>query len=124
MYEEMFKKLNLLKRALHPEKQINIIDQCEIVAQAAAYGSPYENDLEGIATYLEISKNKVYKMSYTAKHMIPELKEWFRETEYQGHTAYDKATLSPEAQREFLRNIQILETGRDSLSQTITKEEK
>ncbi|GAI93033.1 unnamed protein product, partial [marine sediment metagenome] len=48
-------RLDLLKKALHPEKQINIIDQCEIVAEALAPESPYEEDNEGLAIYLEIS---------------------------------------------------------------------
>lgn len=113
MSHPVIEKLDLLKKTLHPEKQMNIINQCEIVQQALAYGSPYENSIKDVATFLEISENKVYKMSYTAKNMIPELKEWFRTTEYESHTAYEKATLPPSAQHEFLRNMRMLVDGHD-----------
>ena len=101
-------RLDLLKKALHPEKQINIINQCEIVAEALAEGSDYEENGEGLAVYLEISESKVYQMNYIHHNMLPELKTWFKATEYQCHTTYDKAKLPPMAQEEFLAGMKIL----------------
>jgi uncharacterized protein YihD (DUF1040 family) len=106
--EQTMEKLELLKKTIHPEKQMNIIDQCQIVATGLGFGSPYEEDTEGLATFLELSNNQVYKMNYTHHHMIPELKKWFSETEYQCHTAYSKAVLSREKQLEFLEGMNVL----------------
>lgn len=118
-------QLELLKRTLHPEKQMNIIDQCHIVADALAEGGAYYGNKEGLAIYLELSPSKVYQMERVWRDMIPDLKEWFRGTEYQCRTAYDVATLPVEAQGEYLRNQIILVTGidpRHSLETTIIKE--
>ena len=116
-------ELELLKKTLHPEKQMNIIDQCRIVAESLQEGSPYFGNSEGLAIYLELSASKVYQMQRVWKDMIPELKEWFRKTEYQCRTAYDVAVLPEPAQREFLRNQIILVTGVDSLSQKVKNED-
>ena len=116
-------ELELLKKTLHPEKQMNIIDQCRIVAESLQEGSPYFGNSEGLAIYLELSASKVYQMQRVWKEMIPELKEWFRKTEYQCRTAYDIAVLPEPAQREFLRNQIILVTGVDSLSQKVKNED-
>ena len=104
-------QLELLKKTLHPEKQMNIIDQCRIVAEALELGSPYFGNSEGLSIYLELSASKVYQMQRVWKEMIPELKEWFRKTEYQCRTAYDVAVLSDEAQMNWLKDMTILVTG-------------
>ena len=95
-------RLDYLKKALHPEKQINIIDQCEIIAEALGYGGDYEEDIEGLAIYLEISESKVYQMNYIHHNMIASMKAWFRGTEFQCHTTYDRAQLPVGAQEEFM----------------------
>lgn len=105
MYEEMFNRLDLLKRALHPEMQINIITQCETVLKAFSYGSPFERDLTGIATYLEISTSQASKMKTIAERMISVVKEWFRDNEYQIHAAYDVAVLPESTQRAWLQKL-------------------
>lgn len=120
----------MLKKTLHPEKQMNIIDQCNIIGEALAEGGTYYGNGEGLAIYLEISQSKVYQMHAVYRNMIPELKEWFKSTEYQCRTAYDKAVLTPESQREFLEGMNILIDGgfrppRSNTSETtiINKEE-
>ena len=113
--------LERLKKALHPEKQINIVEQCRIVYEALAVGGAYQGQREALATYLEISPNKVYKMERAHKDASPELKEWFKNTEYQVNTYYDKATLPDDAQRVFLAGMRLLTD--DTLSQSIKEEE-
>ena len=82
-------KLEHLKRTLHPEETLNVIDQCEIVAEALGFGSKYDENRHGLAEYLDVSSNLLYKMKYIHDHAIPEVKAWFRKTTYQGHTTYD-----------------------------------
>jgi len=120
-------ELELLKKMLHPEKQMNIIDQCRIVSESLQEGSSYFGNSEGLAIYLELSPSKVYQMQRVWKDMIPELKEWFRKTEYQCRTAYDVAVLSEKGQRDWLKDMLILVTGTytppsNSLSQKVKTE--
>lgn len=103
-------ELERLKKALHPEKNINIIEQCEIIAEALSEDGDYYENREGLAIYLEISPNKVYKMLRINRDMIPEAKEWFRGTEYQVNTAYDVAALDILAQDSWLRGMRTLES--------------
>ena len=127
--EKMMKKLAYLKRTLRPEEKLNIIDQCEIVADALAWGAAYDEDKAGLAAFLDISPNKVYKMQYTHHHAVPELKTYLRGTEYQAHTAYKFAVMDPESQRVFLDAEKTLERGVDamdydsSLQSKITEEQ-
>lgn len=102
-----------LKKALHPEKQINIVEQCRIVYEALSVGGSFQGQRTELAKYLEIGPEKVYKMYRSHKEATPELKEWFRGTEYQSSTYYDKATLSPEKQLAWLSDMKILVTGKD-----------
>ena len=117
-------KLIQLRKAIHPEQPMDIITQCEIVTEALSFGSPYEEDVSGLAEYLGVSYNQVYKMNYITENMIPELKEWFHGTQYQCHTTYDRATLPVKAQWEFMKGMNILVTGSDSSSRTIITEEQ
>ncbi len=117
-------RLELLKLALHPAEPMDIIEQCEIVAEALSFTGAYIENNEGLALYLEISESKVYQMNYIHHNMIDPLKNWFRGTVYQCHTTYDKAKLTPEAQLEFIKSMNILLTGNDSSDTTkINKEE-
>ena len=111
-------RLEHLKKTLHPAEKLNIITQCEIIAEAMAPGGLYEENREGLAIFLEISPSLVYQMNRIYHVMIPELKEYFRETDYQCHTTYDKASLSPRAQQKYLENIRLLEDN--SLKQSKT----
>lgn len=101
--EKIEKQLERLKKALHPSKPLNIIDQCRIVHNALGNEAPFMENREGLARYLDISSSKVYQMNYIHEHMIPPLKEWFRDTDYQCHKTYRISKLDPEAQRTFLR---------------------
>ena len=105
-------KLDQLKQALHPAEKMSIVDQCAIVAEALAHGSPLEGDKEGVAMYLDISQNQVYKMEYSHKNLIPEMKNYLRTTDYKTHTTYDTfALMTPEAQRAFLDAEKTLDKG-------------
>ena len=106
-------ELDRLKRALHPEKAMNVVDQCEIVYKALSVGGVYQGRETALAEYLEISYNKVYKMERAYRCSTPELKEWFRESEYQVNTFYDRAVLPADAQHVFLRDMKILVDGHD-----------
>ena len=104
-------KIELLKKTIHPEKQMDIITQSEIVHEALAWGGDFENDVPSLAVYLEISESKVKMMRAIIDKMLPELKDWFRNSTYQCRTAYDKAVLPEEAQRVWLHGMYILEKG-------------
>ena len=117
------KNLENLKKTLHPEMQIDIITQCEIVSKALEWGGEFDSDIHSLAAYLEISTQKLNQMKRVVKDMVPELQEWFRGSTYQCRTAYDKAVLPHEEQRAWLHNMTILVTGRDSLSQKVKKDE-
>ena len=104
-------KLDHLKRTLHPEEQLNVIDQCAIVAEALGEGSVFEGDKEGVALYLDISENQVYKMNFTHHNTLHEMKEYLRKTEYRPHTAYKFAVMPHGAQREFLDAEKTLDKG-------------
>ena len=106
MSESLEKELEKVKRALHPEKPMNIIDQCEIIKKALE--GPYYSNREGLAMFLEISASKVYQMDYVAKNLLPELKGWFSGLDYQCHTPFETARLPPEAQWEFLQDAKTL----------------
>ena len=106
-------ELNQLKMALHPEKAMNVVDQCEIVYKALAVGGKYQGRETALADYLEISYNKVYKMERAYRSSTPELKVWFRESEYQVNTFYDKAILAADAQYAWIRDMKILVEGHD-----------
>ena len=106
MSNSLEKELEKVKRALHPEKPMNIIDQCEIIRQALE--GPYIANREGLAMFLEISASKVYQMDHVAKNLHPDVKEWFRGLNYQCHTPFEVSRLSPEAQWEFLENAKTL----------------
>lgn len=109
--EEVMEKLEHLKRTLHPEEQLNIIDQCAIVAVSLAWGSPFEEDREGLASFLDISPNQVYKMKTIHFQALPEMKEYLRKTDYRAHTAYNLGSMSAESQREFLDAETTLDRG-------------
>lgn len=109
----MNEDLKRLKKALHPEKQINIVEQCRIVYEALAVDGEFQGRRNDLASYLELSPSAVYKMYRSHRDAVPELKEWFKGTEYQTNTYYDKATLTKEEQRMWLRDMKILVTGSD-----------
>ena len=97
-------RLELLRRSLHGEDELDVITQCEIVAEATANGAPYMENLEGLALYLELSKNHVYKMMRVARDLLPELKDYFAATAYQPHTAFNVSRLDAEGQRRWLED--------------------
>lgn len=115
-------KLETLKKTLHPEKQMNIIDQCMIVAEALSETGEYYGNAEGLAIYLEISDSKLYQMHRVWRDMTPELKEWFRGTEFQCRTAYDWAVKPRKEQLEFLKGMDIFTNRRDTSKQKIIGE--
>jgi len=107
-------KLEQLKRTLHPEEHLNIVDQCQIVADALGFGSPYDENRDGLAEYLGVSPNLIYKMKYVHDYTLPEMKTYLRKTLYRGHTAYKFAVMSPESQQVFLDAEKTLERGLDA----------
>ena len=98
----MFERLEWLKRSLDLYEPMDVITQCEIVGEAVALGAPYMENVEGLALYLGVSKNHVYKMSRIHSDLIDEAKEYFRDSGYQPHTAFKVACLSPEKQRQWV----------------------
>ena len=120
----MSEDLEKLKKALHPEKQMNIIEQCRIVAEALGPKGKFEEDKYSLAEYLGIGQSKVYKMQRVHVAMLPEVKAWFMKSEYQANTAYEVASLDPRAQLVFLREGGWLGSANDSLEPTKIREER
>lgn len=116
-------RLDQLKKALHPEKPMDIIKQCEIVAEALSDTGDYVENNEELALYLEISESKVYQMNHIHYNLINPLKDYFKTTKRQCHSTYDKAKLPPKAQMEYLKERNLIMTGNDSLEPTITGDE-
>ena len=105
----MNEDLEKLKKSLHPEKQMNIIEQCRIVAEALGSGGAFEEDKYSLAEFLGIGQSKVYKMRRVWLDMLPDVKEWFRKSDYQANTAYEVSVLSPDAQGFFLKDVRKLD---------------
>ncbi|GAG77892.1 unnamed protein product [marine sediment metagenome] len=116
----MNEDLERLKKALHPEKPMNIIEQCRIVAEALGSGGDFEEDKYSLAEYLGIGQSKVYKMQRVHIAMLPEVKAWFMKSDYQANTAYEVATLSKESQGFFLKDAKRLN---DTIEPTKIEEE-
>ena len=98
----MMNQLERLKQSLLLYDPMDVITQCEIVGEAVAPGAPYMENVEGLAVYLGVSKNHVYKMSRVHNDMVPEVKDFFRYSDYQVYTAFEVACLSPEKQRQWV----------------------
>lgn len=94
-------ELEQLKNMLNPA-QINVIDQCRIVAENIDSGLFKPT---GLARYLNLSENKIYKMRRIHKDLIPEAKLWFMNTKYQSNMAYGIAAKKPEEQKLLLENL-------------------
>ena len=106
----MFEDLDRLKRALHPGQPMDIVEQCEIVAQALSPTGEFPNNKRKLGQYLEVSENKLYKMEVVHKTMIPKAKEWFKTSSYQVNTAYNVAVMNSEAQEIFVHELKKLES--------------
>lgn len=98
----MYERLKQLKRSLDLYEPMDVITQCEIVGEAVAPGAPYMENIEGLALFLGVSKNHVYKMSRIHSDLIDEAKEYFKDSGYQPHTAFKVASLSPEEQQKWI----------------------
>ena len=94
-------ELEQLKNMLNPA-QINVVDQCRIVAENIDSGLFKPT---GLARYLGLSDNKIYKMRRIHKDLIPEAKEWFSRTLYQTNMAYGVASMKPEEQKTVLEDL-------------------
>ena len=97
-------RLDQLKRSLNAGEHLDIISQCEIVAEAMAPRAMYMENYEGLALFLGVSDNKVYQMNYIHYNLIPSLKEWFRKSKYKCHTTFLVSRLTPSEQEEWLKN--------------------
>ena len=82
--------------------QINVVDQCRIVAENIDSGLFKPT---GLARYLGLSENKIYKMRRIHKDLIPEAKQWFMNTKYQANMAYGIAAKKPETQKTMLDEL-------------------
>ena len=109
--EEIMEKLEYLKRTIHPEEKLKTVDQCAIVAEALSWGSPFEEDREGLASFLDISPNQVYKMKCIHTQAIPEMREYLRKVDYKPHTAYNLASMDVSSQKAFLDAEETLDRG-------------
>ena len=98
----MNNRLVKLKRSLDLYEPMDVITQCEIVGEAVALGAPYMENIEGLALFLGVSKNHVYKMSRVYSNMVSEVKDFFKHSQYHVHTAFEVACLSPEKQRQWV----------------------
>jgi len=100
--DELHQKLEQLKKVLKTYEFMDVIDQCKIVGEALGKGAPYMENVEGLALYLEVSKNHVYKMGRVHTDMVDEAKEYFRGSGFQVHTAFQVASMAPDEQRRWV----------------------
>ena len=96
-------QLEQLKRSTALYEPMDVITQCEIVGEAMATGAPYMENYEGLALFLGVSKNKVYQMKRIYDNMVDEAKEYFREADYQVHTAFLVSMMTEEKQLEWIK---------------------
>ena len=90
-------ELQKLKSLYNPE-EMNVIEQSRIIHDALQPTGDFPRSTKRLSEYLNISQNKVYKLSFIYEKMVPSVKDWMRATGYQMSTAYRIATLSPENQ--------------------------
>lgn len=95
-------ELQKLKEIYNPSSNINIIEQSRIIYDALQPTGDFPRSTKRLAEYLNLSQNKVYKLSYVHEHLISEVKEWLKSTGYQMSTAYAIACKSPEEQKTLL----------------------
>jgi len=99
-------ELEHLRKVLNPVETIPAVEQCRIVAEALA------NETVGngpdIAEYLGVSKSQVSKMVCSHNDLIPELKDWFRDTAVGVSTLYMVSRMTPEAQGVYWDNARLL----------------
>ena len=81
---------------------MDAVTQCEVVAEATANGAPYMENLEGLAVFLKVSRNHVYKMMRAGRDLHPRLKEYFRGSGHQPYTMFNVSRLSHAEQLEWL----------------------
>src|SRR4030042_1111773 len=96
---ETLQRLEQLKTVLTTYEFIDVIDQCKVVGEALGKGAPYMENVEGLALYLGVSKNHVYKMGRVHTDMVDEVKEYFRGSGFQVHTAFLVASMNPDETR-------------------------
>ena len=98
----MYPELETLKKALHPEVKMNIVDQCRIVAFSLGPDGDFPRQTFKLAQYLVVSKNKVYKMWKIDEKTTPGMKDWLRTTKYEVDKAYKLSTLDALDQAKFV----------------------
>jgi hypothetical protein len=98
--------LKRLKKALHPEIQMNIVEQCRIIYEALAVGGAFQGQRDKLATYLEISPNTVYKMQRAHKDALDGVREYFSRNDTGMYSYYSTATKDKSVQRTWLREQQ------------------
>lgn len=105
--------LRKLKASLHPCGDINVLEQCRIVAEALHDRTQFKNG-KALAKWLEVSGNQVYKMQRINRDLTREAREFFSQTDYQVNTTYSVASLSPEEQSRWVAEakaaFQLLES--------------
>lgn len=97
--------LEKLRGELNPKCSINVIDQCEIVSKAVSKEGDFPGQYGRLSEYLGICQNKLYKMRAVHRKMVPEVKQFFRDTGYQSNKAYLVAARPPEEQLKWLQEV-------------------
>lgn len=107
--------------------KLNVIERCRIVHEALQPGGDFPHHIAGLAKYLEVSHNLVYKMSVIHLKMIEQLKNWMKNTPYDVDKAYQMvAKLTPEDQLQFVNltledKIKFLQEFRTAVKETTNK---
>src|SRR4030042_7142416 len=99
---ETLQRLEQLKTVLTTYEHMDVIDQCKIVGEALGKGAPYMENVEGLALYLGVSKNHVYKMGRVYTDLTPEAKEYFRGSDYKVNTEFLVASMNPDETRRWV----------------------
>lgn len=102
MMINMNPELEQLRKSLHPEAKLDIVEQCRIVAQALSPEGDYPSQEFKLAQYLGVSRNLVYKMRKINEDVIVQLKDWLKTTTYRVDASYKLSVLEPEDQLKFV----------------------
>ena len=101
--------LERLKEFYKPKETINVIEQARMVSTALGVDGSYAGRIKELAEYLGISQSQTSKLNNIINRLLPEVIEYFEQSDYQVSMAYNVGQLNPMAQLSWLEDMKIAE---------------